>query len=312
MVVIRKFIMQKNNCSPLIIFTYNRLDTLKFVIEFIQKNSLAQDTEVFIFSDYAKKEKDLESVNKVRSFLRSIDGFKSVTIIERQENYGLAKNIIEGVTEIINKYGKVIVLEDDLLTSKNFLCYMNQALDFYKDDERIFAISGYTSSLPGLKNLDDEGYLSYRPSSWGWATWKEEWDKNDWDIKDFDKFIKDKKARRDFNRGGIDMTRMLKHCMEGKNHSWAIRWSYAMYKLNKYCFYPKVSKVQNVGFGKDATNCKGIDIYQTILDNNENCNFKFNKNIEINKQITKEFAYVFSYTNKVIKRIKIKFSRFMK
>lgn len=96
---------------------------------------------------------------------------------------------------------------------------MNQALDFYKDDKRIFAISGYTGDLPSLKNLDEEGYLSYRPSSWGWATWKEEWDKNDWEVKDFEDFIKDKNAVKKFNRGGIDMTRMLKHCMEGKNHS---------------------------------------------------------------------------------------------
>jgi len=105
---------------------------------------------------------------------------------------------------------------------------------------------------------------------------------------------------------------MLKHCMEGKNHSWAIRWSYTMYKLDKYCFYPKISKIQNVGFGVDATNCKGVDIYQTFLDNSDNCNFKFNKNIEINHKITKEFAYIFSYTNKAIKRIKNYIFRFIK
>ena len=189
---------------------------------------------------------------------------------------------------------------------------MNQALSFYENDERIFAISGYTGNLPNLKSLNEEGYLSYRPSSWGWATWKKEWDKNDWDVKDFNTFIKDRKAIKKFNRGGVDMTRMLKHCMEGKNHSWAIRWSYNMYKLDKYCFYPKISKIQNIGFGGDATNCKGLDIYQTFLDNSDNCNFKFNKNIEVNHKITKEFAYIFSYTNKAIKRIKNYISRFIK
>jgi len=296
--------MQIKKISPIIIFTYNRLDTLKVAIKSLQNNILAKDTEVFIFSDYAKKEKDIESVKKIRKFLYEIDGFKSISIIERKENYGLARNIIEGVTEIINEYEKVIVLEDDLISSKNFLSYMNQALDFYKNDEQIFSVSGYTGILPSLEKLDDEGYLSYRPSSWGWGTWKKEWNKNDWDVKDFDKFIKDKKAIKKFNRGGIDMTRMLKSCMEGRNHSWAIRWSYSMYKQNKYCFYPKVSKIQNVGFGENATNCKGVDIYQTNLDNSENCNFKFNKNIQIDDQITKEFAYVYSYSNKAIKRIK--------
>lgn len=304
--------MTNNNLAPVIIFTYNRLDTLELVIKNLQKNILADKTDVFIFSDYARKDKDVESINYVRKFLHQITGFKSTTIIERNENYGLAKNIIEGVTDIINKYEKVIVLEDDLITSKNFLSYMNQSLDFYKDDKRIFAISGYTGKLPSLKSLDEEGYLSYRPCSWGWGTWKEEWIKNDWEVKDFDKFIKDKKAVKSFNRGGIDMARMLKHCMEGKNHSWAIRWSYTMYKLDKYCFYPKISKIQNVGFGEDATNCKGIDIYQTILDNSENCDFRFNKDIEINKQLIKEFAYIFSYTNKAIKRINSFINRFIK
>lgn len=301
-----------DSLAPIIIFTYNRLNTLELVIKYLQRNILANKTDLFIFSDNAKKDKDIESVNKVRSFLHTIEGFKSLTIIERKENYGLAKNIIEGVTDIIDKYEKVIVLEDDLITSRNFLSYMNQALDFYEDDERIFAISGYTGNLPSLKNLEDEGYLSYRPSSWGWATWKKEWIKNDWKVKDFDAFIQNKDAIKTFNRGGIDMTRMLKHCIEGKNHSWAIRWSYTMYKLDKYCFYPKISKIQNVGFGEEATNCTGVDIYQTNLDKSENCDFKFNKNIEINEKITKEFAYIFSYTNKAIKRIKNYISRFIK
>ena len=305
-------VKENSNYAPIVIFTYNRLDTLELVIKSLQKNILADKTDLFIFSDYARKEKDIESVNRVRSFLHSVDGFRSVTIIERKENYGLAKNIIEGVTEIIDKYEKVIVLEDDLITSRNFLCYMNQALDFYENDERIFAISGYTGNLPSLEKLEDEGYLSYRPSSWGWATWKREWIKNDWKVKDFDAFIQNKNAIKTFNRGGIDMTRMLKHCIEGKNHSWAIRWSYTMYKLDKYCFYPKISKIQNVGFGEEATNCTGVDIYQTNLDKSENCDFKFNKNIEINEKITKEFAYIFSYTNKAIKRIKNYISRFIK
>lgn len=300
------------NLAPIVIFTFNRLDTLIEVINNLKKNILSKNTDLIIFSDYPKKEKDLESVNQVRIFLKSIDGFNSIEIVERKENFGLAKNIIEGVTEVINEYEKVIVLEDDLITSKNFLSFMNKALDFYKNDERIFAISGYTGNLPSLKKLDDEGYLSYRPSSWGWATWKEEWDKNDWDVVDFDSFIKDKKSTKKFNRGGIDMTRMLKHCMEGRNHSWAIRWSYTMYKLDKYCFYPKVSKIQNVGFGEDATNCTGIDIYQTNLDNSEKCEFNFNKDIQLNEKITKEFAYVFSYTNKAIKRLQNYILRFKK
>ena len=98
------------------------------------------------------------------------------------------------------------------------------------------------------------------------------------------------------------MTRMLKHCMEGKNHSWAIRWSYAMYKQNKYCIYPKVSKIQNIGFGEDATNCSGINIYQTQLDTSLECQFNFTDSLVPNTKIAKEFKYQYSYTNKLIKK----------
>jgi len=298
--------------SPLIIFTYNRLDTLKLVIKKLQNNILAKDTELFIFSDYAKKEKDIEDVINVRNFIHKINGFKSVTIVERKENYGLAKNIIEGVTDIINKYEKVIVLEDDLITSKNFLSYMNQALDFYEKDKSIFAISGFCWNLPSLKNIDNDVFPAYRPASWGWATWKDQWGNIDWQIKDYETFIKDKKAIKKFNRGGMDMTRMLRHYNEGKNNSWAIRWAYNMYKQDKYCLYPKLSKVQNIGFGDNATHCTGEHIHKTIIDDSTNTKFKFPNEIKIHKQLLKEFRFQNSYINKAIKKLKIKFSYVLK
>ena len=294
---------KKTYFAPIIIFTYNRLDSLTQTIHYLSRNIDQEYTDLVIISDSWRSEKDKVSVLNVRKYLHSVKGFKSIKIIERNENYGLAKNIIAGVSNIINEYGRVIVIEDDLLTSKNFISYMNQALDFYKDDKQIFSISGYTGKLKSLENLKEDVYLSYRPSSWGWATWKDQWNGIDWNVTNFDKFIKDKEAIKKFNRGGIDMTRMLKHCMQGKNHSWAIRWSYAMSKQDKYCVYPKVSKIQNIGFGDDATNCTGIDIYKTNLDKTNRTDFKFVKDITINKNIIKDFRYQFSYTNKLIKRI---------
>lgn len=304
--------IKNNHLAPLIIFTYNRLDTLELSIKSLQENFLANETDVFIFSDYAGKEKDIEFVNSVRKFLHSIDGFKSITIIERNENYGLAKNVIEGVTDIINKYEKVIVLEDDLLTSKNFLSYMNQALDFYENDERIFSISGFSWNLNSLKYLKEDVFLSYRPSSWGWATWKEKWTDIDWELKDFDSFIKNKKATRAFNRGGMDMTRMLKHYKEGKNNSWAIRYSYNMFKKNKYCIYPKLSKIQNIGFSSNSTHCRGEHIHKTILDNSEDIDFNFSKSLILNTQVLKEFKFQNNYFYKTIKRITIKIKNFLR
>jgi hypothetical protein len=295
--------MSLNSIAPVLIFTYNRLNTLESLIHSLKENFLSKNTDIIVFSDYPKTDNAIKSVLAVRNFLKTITGFNSIKIVERTENYGLAKNIIKGVTEVINEYGSVIVLEDDLITSPNFLNYMNQALNFYKDNEKIFAISGYTANLESLATLEEDIYLSYRPSSWGWATWKEEWNGIDWNVKDFATFYKNKNERKKFNKGGVDMTRMLKHCMEGKNHSWAIRWSYAMYKQNKFCVYPKVSKIQNIGFGKDATNCTGIDIYQTNLDNSLKVEFYFPQNPTLSMQLIKEFRYTFSYTNKIFKRI---------
>lgn len=288
--------------TPVVIFAFNRLDHLETTITNLKQNTLASSTEIIIFSDKEKKSDEKIKVDNVRKYINSINGFKSVKLIAREKNYGLAKNIIEGVSEVIQKYGAVIVLEDDLITSKNFLCYMNSALKYYKNKRNIFAISGYTGKLPSLSKIDNDVYLSYRPSSWGWATWKDQWEGIDWDVTDFNEFIKDKKEVQKLNRGGIDMARMLTHCMLGKNHSWAIRWSYAMYKQDKYCIYPKVSKVQNIGFGADATNCSGINIYQTDIDTSSKCVFNFIDEKIPSKELAKEFKYQYSYTNKLIKK----------
>ncbi len=301
--------INKNKFAPIIIFTYNRLDSLIQTIQHLSKNIDKEYTNLIIFSDSWRNKKDREDVLNVRQYLHTIIGFNKIKIIERKENYGLAKNIIEGVSDVINQYGRVIVLEDDLLTSKNFIPYMNQALDFYEENKQVFSISGYTGNLKSLNKLEEDVYLSYRPSSWGWATWKDQWDGIDWNVTDFNEFINNRQATKKLNRGGIDMTRMLRKCMQGKNHSWAIRWSYSMSKQDKYCVYPKVSKIQNIGFGDDATNCKGINIYQTHIDYSNSCEFKFIKNIQINKKLTNEFKYVFSYRNKLLKKIKNYFTK---
>lgn len=290
--------------APIVLFVYNRIDHTKLTIKALQDNTLAKDSELYIYSDGPKNDSVDMSIVNLRAYLKSIDGFKNVNIIERKENYGLARNIIEGVTDIINKHGKVIVLEDDLLTSQNFLCYMNSALEYYQTRNDIFSVSGYTGVLPSLTkfNYTFDSYLSYRPSSWGWATWKYQWENIDWDVSDFEEFIQNKKEVKKFNRGGIDMARMLKSYINNKNNSWAIRWSYAMYKKDKYCVYPKLSKVQNIGFGIEATHCSNIDIYQTTLDNSKRCEFNFTDEIIPDTQLAKEFRYKFSYTNKLLKK----------
>ena len=154
------------------LFTYNRAFETRQTIEALKLNFLAPFSQLFIFSDGPKNESDAEKVGEVRNYIRSIDGFKTVEIIESTINKGLANSIIEGVTQIIDKYEKVIVLEDDLVTTPNFLDFMNQALCFYNGKNNIFSISGFTMDLPSLAACKQDFYFSQRVSSWGWATWK--------------------------------------------------------------------------------------------------------------------------------------------
>ena len=133
----------KRELAPVVMFVYNRLDSVEQTIENLKRNELAEQTELFIFSDAAKKESQVENVGLVRNYIHKIDGFKSVHIIEAEKNKGLAKSVITGVTEIINEKGKVIVVEDDLITAPQFLTFMNDALDFYEDEKKIWSISGY-------------------------------------------------------------------------------------------------------------------------------------------------------------------------
>jgi hypothetical protein len=234
------------NSVPIVLFTYRRVP--KSTIESLLQNKLSVNSDIFIYSDGYKNEIDKVDVLEVRQYLKTIVGFRNIFIIESKKNKGLANSIIGGISEIINKYGKVIVLEDDLIVSANFLEYMNEALEFNKDDERIWSISGYGPKLPCLEDYEKDLYLSPRGSSWGWASWKDRWDSVDWDVKDFENLKNDKHIRKQFELGGDDMYKMLELQMLGKIDSWAIRWCFSQFLQNKYTVYPVKSKIVNDGF----------------------------------------------------------------
>jgi len=161
------------NLSPIVLFTYNRPWHTKQTIEALQKNELAQDSELFIFSDGWKNVEDKPKVLEVREYLKTIDGFKKINIVKRDKNWGLANNIIDGVTKIVKEYGKVIVLEDDLFTSPYFLKFMNEGLMRYKDEEKVMHISGYAFPIK-KEELPDTFFL--KPTSGrGWATRTRDW-----------------------------------------------------------------------------------------------------------------------------------------
>lgn len=289
--------------SPVALFAYNRPELLKQALDALASNFLAENTDIYIFSDAPKSEEDLTRVTAVRGEASQPRNFRSIKIIEREENYGLANNIIGGVTDIIQEHGRIIVLEDDLRTSTNFLCFMNSCLEYYQGRTSIYSISGYTPSMPILSALAKDSYLSFRPSSWGWATWSDRWERVDWSVADYSQFMSSPSRRREFNRGGIDLRRMLTHYMQGKNNSWAIRWAYDMYKRDMHSVYPVASKVQNIGFGANGTHCQNRNIYGSDLDLSRECSFHLTDEGNPEPVVSKQFRYVYSYRNKLIKKL---------
>lgn len=295
--------MKTATYAPICLFTYNRLEETKRTIDALKNNFLAVKSELFIFSDGSKSSNSKEKVNNVRIFLKSVSGFKSVTIKEAESNKGLANSIIDGVTEVLQLYDNVIVLEDDLITAPNFLDFMNQSLSFYKDNLSVFSISGYTMNLPSLKKANKDYYYAYRASSWGWGTWKRSWVDIDWDINKNQEIFISKTAQKKLNRGGSDMYRMLQNQLNKKIDSWAIRWCYNQSKRNQYTVYPTKSKIISIGFGKNATHTKTTKRFDTDLDKSKSVNFSFSDKIDLNKKLLREFKFKFSVFKRILDRI---------
>ena len=299
------------------------MEALKSTIEQLKKNFLASESELYIFSDgYAssadrpasstdrlRRDHDKECVKKVRQFIHSIEGFKKITIRESAGNKGLANSIIHGVTEIFNSHDQVIVLEDDLITTPNFLDFMNAALTRYSSDKKVFSISGYSFDMG--RNVDKEAYFLNRGWSWGWATWKDRWEYIDWKMKDYQEFIRDAARKREFARGGSDLVRMLKRQMNGELDSWAIRWFFHQYKTGTLSLYPVESKVINIGFDEFATHTKGVsDKYRPSLDTNHSRLFNFPSVIAIDPYYQKKFQQKMGLASRIVSRLRSIISSF--
>lgn len=278
------------NMVPILLFTYKRLDALKKTIEALSANELADQSDLYIFSDGPKTEKDAGAIQKVRAYLKTVEGFKNINIKASEGNKGLAKSIISGVSEVMKLSDKVIVMEDDLLTTSNFLTFMNNALTKYENEEKVFSVSGYSMNLNQDDNNTSETYFLNRGWSWGWATWKSRWNDVDWEMKDYESFKNNKRKKSEFAMGGSDLNKMLRNQMEGSLDSWAIRWFYHQFKVSGLTLYPVYSKVYNNGFDQLATHTTGSNNrYLPLLDKDLNTDVSYPKNIEISQNYQKAF-----------------------
>jgi putative methyltransferase (TIGR04325 family) len=293
--------------SPIVLFVYNRLSHTKQTVESLKKNDLSRESDLFIFSDGPKvflnnEQKNIQNkiqVQEVRDYIKTINGFKKVTIFESEKNKGLADSIISGVTQVINDYGTVIVLEDDMLTSPHFLKYMNDALNCYENEENVISIHGYIYPVKGVL---PETFFLKGADCWGWATWKRGWDLFESDggllLNELEKNNLIKEF--DFN-GTVSYSNMLRDQIIKKNNSWAIRWYASAFLKNKFTLYPGISLIKNIGLDDSGTNCAKTDKFN---DDNDifSAEVKIKKNfisedVNAKKKIETYFKNLSKYNN---------------
>ncbi len=238
--------------APIALFTYNRPYHTRKTVEALQENKLSSETDLIVFSDGPKPGSSNEQIQQVRNYLKTIQHFKSVRIIERTSNYGLSANILDGVQQIISQYGKVVVLEDDLVTSPFFLDFINEGLRIYENDENVISLHGYL--LPVNEVLPSTFFLR-GADCLGWATWKRGWDIFQPDASLLLKRLVESNQSEEFEfNGSYPYVQMLKDQIAGKTSSWAIRWYASAFLENKYTLYPGKSLVSNIGGDGSGTN----------------------------------------------------------
>jgi Glycosyl transferase family 2 len=238
--------------APIALFTYNRPYHTRKTVEALQQNKLSSKSDLIVFSDGPKEGSSGEQVQEVRNYLKTIQHFNSVRIIERESNVGLSANIINGVHQVISQYGKIIVVEDDLVTSPFFLDFMNEGLHLYENDEKVIGLHGFL--LPLDVTLPSTFFLRGADCS-GWATWKRGWDIFQPDASLLlGRLIESNQTEQFEFDGNYPYVQMLKDQIAGKTSSWAIRWYASAFLEDKYTLYPGKSLVSNIGGDGSGTN----------------------------------------------------------
>ncbi|MDB5001699.1 MAG: sugar transferase [Mucilaginibacter sp.] len=251
------------NLAPIALFVYNRPDHTRRTLSYLQKNLLAEDSRLFIFSDGAKTDDDRASVQEVRQIAAEVTGFKSVKVISRKQNMGLANSIISGVTQLVNEYGKVIVFEDDLLSSPYSLRFFNDALTRYDDNDEVMHIGAYMFDIKD-KTLP-ETFFFRAAFSWGWATWARAWKNFEPDI---DKLIQafDKEKINQFSIDGtMNFWKQMQDFKAGKNNSWAIRWYASIFLKKGLTLNPLHSFIHNIGHDGSGVHSNIENMYQVQI-----------------------------------------------
>lgn len=304
--------------APIILFVYNRPTHTKIVVEALKQNTLACHSDLFVYADGPKVEANSEDrvrIANVRKYIREISGFRNIYVVEEEKNKGLDLSEINAISEVISEYGRAIIIEDDIVTLPFFLQFMNDALDYYENNNKVFAIGSFSPQIPYLHKIHEDMYGSYRTESWGWATWRNRWEKCNWQKEYFENTLLIKKTTIlkifKYNRGGGDLYDNLLSYINGDTDAWDARWQYCMYENKGVCIRPTRSLSYNIGLDGTGEHCGHVDNIEACglmpnLYNSKKYVFKFIHKVKVSLRLQfsmrKYYAYDKTSLYKKIKR----------
>lgn len=279
--------------APIILLTYNRPAHTRRAIESLLANAEAALSELYIYADAARDDTDRPLVDEVRRLVAGVTGFRTVHLVFRETNLGLADNVIDSVTSVVNAHGRVIVVEDDLVVSPFFLRFMNDALATYEDVPRV----GHIQACDFTRAALPDTFLIRWTGSWGWATWARAWKLFNPDGKMLLAALEARGLTREFDfNGKYPFTRMLRRQIAGRNNSWAIRWNASLFLADVLSLNTGKSLVQNEGFDGSGTNCGGGGLYGSLLYARRLPVVRIDP-IEENHEARKAFERYYAHTN---------------
>jgi hypothetical protein len=305
-----------NELAPIILFTYNRPEHTRITLEHLMANDLADQSTLYIYCDGAKEgasKVQLDKIVEVKRVIRSVQWTKEIHIVESEKNKGLARNVIDGVTEVVNKHGKIIVLEDDLMLSTGFLSYMNTALDKYEHDDQVKQISGFLFPIDIEEN--NEAFFLPLTNTIGWGTWTKSWSEIDLTAPGYEKLKTDKKLRHRFNLdGSYDYSNMLLKQMKNENFgSWAILYWWHVFNQNGLVLFPDYPLVQHNDFDYSGTHSGSDDHYTKANWRSDYTIVKYPDEIRAHKENYNVFKkYIKTYSRFSIANFKIKLKKLLK
>lgn len=290
--------------APVLLFAYKRPVELQATLTALQANHLASQSDLYIFVDAPKRPGDETKVAQVHKILDAASGFRTIHRDYATANIGCADSIIRGVSRVLADHPAAIIVEDDLVTAPNFLDFMNQCLRQYATNRRVYSVAGYTMPFPKPPGYASDAYFIPRHSPWGWGTWADRWQSVDWNMTDYPAFAQDQDRQKAFKQGGSDLVKMLRDQMEGRSDAWDIRFCYNRFLENGITLYPTVSKVQNIGFGRDATHTDIYNRYATSLDEGTQREFDLPRIIQTTDYYHRQTLRRYSIPVRIYNRLK--------